>query len=208
MTTTSSIHALRAASAPARRPAPIARSGDRQARPAGPGRAGLARGRRARCLPGGRVRGTARSRHRARLGDRHIDRRDQRGADQRQPARGPVGSASNEFWRRVEQQSPGPACSTGWAWATCLSNLNTVTRGIPAFFTPNPLALGGTQGRGRRRGGVVLQHRAAARNAERPGRLRIPLRVPHAPHRGRGQRLQRPHALLRQPQGASRLSST
>ena len=109
-----------------------------------------------------------------------------------------------EFWHRVEQQRP-VAGSLDWlAWATAARNLNTVARGIPAFFTPNPAAFVRQQGRGRRRGGVVLQHRAVARDAQRSRRLRVPVRVRDAAHGRRGQRLQRRDALLRQPQGAAR----
>ena len=51
----------------------------------------------------------------------------------------------NEFWRRVEQQPTSAGFFDWMGLGNLLSNLNTVTRGIPAFFTPNPLALGGSK---------------------------------------------------------------
>ena len=122
-----------------------ARSGDRQARPAGPDRAGLARGRRARRVPGGRVRGAARGRHRARLGDRHVDRRHQRGADQRQPARGSDGAARTSSGTASNSGGRSTGLFDWMGLGNLLPNFNTVTRGIPAFFTPNHLAIGGSK---------------------------------------------------------------
>jgi NTE family protein len=51
----------------------------------------------------------------------------------------------NEFWRRVEQQPTSAGFFDWMGLGNLLSNLNTVTRGIPAFFSPNPLALGGSK---------------------------------------------------------------
>jgi NTE family protein len=45
-----------------------------------------------------------------------------------------------EFWHRVEQQ---PLAATAFDWlglSRVAANLNTVARGIPSFFTPNPAA--------------------------------------------------------------------
>ena len=45
-----------------------------------------------------------------------------------------------EFWHRVEQQ---PAAPSGFDWlglSRVAANLSTVTRGIPSFFAPNPVA--------------------------------------------------------------------
>ena len=49
------------------------------------------------------------------------------------------------FWDRVEQQAPlGGAL--GWiGMGSLFANMSTVARGIPAFFTPNPATLCGTQ---------------------------------------------------------------
>jgi NTE family protein len=49
------------------------------------------------------------------------------------------------FWDHVEQQAPlgGPLAWLGIG--KLLANMNTVAHGIPAFFTPNPAALCGTQ---------------------------------------------------------------
>ena len=51
----------------------------------------------------------------------------------------------HEFWDHVEQQAPigGPLAWIGMG--NLLANMNTVARGIPAFFKPNPAALCGTQ---------------------------------------------------------------
>ena len=57
-------------------------------------RAGAAGRRRAGRVPGGGVRGAAQRGHRARLGDRHLDRRDQRRADRGQRARRPAAAAA------------------------------------------------------------------------------------------------------------------
>jgi NTE family protein len=55
----------------------------------------------------------------------------------------------NAFWDRVEQQSPLHAAFNGlFDWmglGNTLVNMNTVARGIPAFFTPNALAIGGSK---------------------------------------------------------------
>jgi NTE family protein len=53
----------------------------------------------------------------------------------------------NAFWDHVEQQvsSAGPLAWLGMGNA--LANMSTVTRGIPAFFKPNPAALCGSQAR-------------------------------------------------------------
>jgi len=49
------------------------------------------------------------------------------------------------FWNRVEQKTFGPSPLDPFGIAAALMTMNTVLRGIPSFFTPNPLALGGTR---------------------------------------------------------------
>ncbi len=51
------------------------------------------------------------------------------------------------FWERVEQRVPGGHAFDWLGLGAMMANLNTVTRGIPAFFEPNPRALGGMQAR-------------------------------------------------------------
>ncbi len=50
----------------------------------------------------------------------------------------------NEFWRRVEQRSPLAGLFDWMGLGNLLPNMNTVTRGIPGFFTPNALVIGGS----------------------------------------------------------------
>ena len=45
-----------------------------------------------------------------------------------------------EFWTRMEQGSSGDFLSLVTGLANLGANMATVTRGIPAFFTPNPIA--------------------------------------------------------------------
>jgi NTE family protein len=49
------------------------------------------------------------------------------------------------FWDRVEQSSPTDGLRVRPLWGNWLSTLNTVSRGIPNFFTPNPAAWAGAQ---------------------------------------------------------------
>ncbi len=85
----------------------------------------------------GVLRGAARGRHRARLGDRHLDRRDQRRADRRQRAgnTGWIDCATSGRGSSRDQRTTR-SCS-GPGSSNISANLATVTRGIPAFFTPN-----------------------------------------------------------------------
>jgi NTE family protein len=50
-----------------------------------------------------------------------------------------------EFWHRVEQQWPVTGLFDWLGLGNWLPNFNTVARGIPAFFTPNSLAIGGSK---------------------------------------------------------------
>ena len=88
----------------------------------GAGGAGAAGRRRARRLPGRRLPGAARGRHRARLGDRHLDRRDQRRADRRQRAGAAAGTAQ-AFWDRAASGQGASAFAARrpgqLRWATC-----------------------------------------------------------------------------------------
>ena len=86
--------ATNAAAAPAARAIRMRAAATRH----GPDRAGAPGRRRARRLPGRRLPGAARGRHRARLGDRHLDRRHQRQPHRRQRRRGPL-ARLREFWR-------------------------------------------------------------------------------------------------------------
>ena len=49
------------------------------------------------------------------------------------------------FWQQMEQSASWAAPLDWLGLGTLLHNLSTVSRGIPAFFTPNPAALRGTQ---------------------------------------------------------------
>jgi len=51
----------------------------------------------------------------------------------------------NEFWRRVEQRWPLAGLFDWIGLGNLLPNMNTVTRGIPGFFTPNTLVIGGSR---------------------------------------------------------------
>jgi NTE family protein len=51
----------------------------------------------------------------------------------------------NEFWHRVEQQWPVTGLFDWFGLGNFLPNFNTVARGIPAFFKPNQLAIGGSK---------------------------------------------------------------
>lgn len=49
------------------------------------------------------------------------------------------------FWDHVEQPAPSASLPAWLGMGHWLANATTLARGIPAFFTPNPLALGGAQ---------------------------------------------------------------
>ena len=49
----------------------------------------------------------------------------------------------NAFWDGVEQRSPAATLFDLMGLGNMLTQLSTVTRGIPSFFTPNPAAFGG-----------------------------------------------------------------
>jgi NTE family protein len=51
----------------------------------------------------------------------------------------------NEFWQRVEQRWPVTGLLDWFGLGNWLPNLNIVARGIPAFFLPNSLAIGGSK---------------------------------------------------------------
>ncbi|MGF6612118.1 NTE family protein [Paraburkholderia sp. WSM4175] len=51
----------------------------------------------------------------------------------------------HEFWRRVEQRWPLTSLFDWMGLGNLLPNMNTVTRGIPGFFTPNAFAIGGSR---------------------------------------------------------------
>jgi NTE family protein len=51
----------------------------------------------------------------------------------------------NLFWRRVEQQWPIAGLFDWLGLGNFMPNFNTVARGIPAFFSPNQLAIGGSK---------------------------------------------------------------
>ena len=51
----------------------------------------------------------------------------------------------HEFWDRIEQAAPGDGLRLWPGFSNWLSNFSTVTRGVPSFFAPNPLAWGGIQ---------------------------------------------------------------
>ena len=49
------------------------------------------------------------------------------------------------FWGQVEKQAPGMDWLGRLGMGSALSNLTTITRGIPGFFAPNPAAWQGAQ---------------------------------------------------------------
>ena len=51
----------------------------------------------------------------------------------------------NEFWQRVEQRWPVTGLFDWMGLGNTLVNMNTVARGIPAFFTLNALTIGGSR---------------------------------------------------------------
>jgi len=51
----------------------------------------------------------------------------------------------HDFWARVEQQRPAAGPLAWLGLDNVFANLNTVTRGIPSFFTPSLAALRGSQ---------------------------------------------------------------
>ena len=50
-----------------------------------------------------------------------------------------------EFWTQVEQVPLVPGAFDMFGMGTTLGNMNTVLRGIPSFFTPNPAAMRGNK---------------------------------------------------------------
>ena len=128
-------------------------------RPRPPGR------RRARRLSGRRLSGAARGRDRARLGDRHLDRRDQRRRSSPAARTASGSSGSREFWRRVEHGHliGGPAFRPGRRRRAQLAARSRA--GIPAFFRPNPAGLPQPARAARRRGCRLLFRRPAPRDA-------------------------------------------
>ena len=98
-----------------------------------------------------------------------------------------------------------PTSLSFWTGLSNMSaNLATVTRGIPAFFTPNPAAWLELAHAARHRERRVLHDGAAARNAVRAHRSRALHGAQDPAHRRRGQRAQRRDALFRQPRGDAR----
>ena len=110
-------------------------------------RAAAAGRRRAGLLPGRRLSGAGRGRTRARLGRRHLDRRDQLRPDRRQPAGKPGRAAArvlgDDLNAALRHAGPASACEVegdlraDWvnqvrAWACSLG-------GAPQFFTPRLL---------------------------------------------------------------------
>ena len=51
----------------------------------------------------------------------------------------------NAFWDQVEQQAPAGGLFDLMGLGNLMSNMSTVTRGIPSFFVPNPAALRGSK---------------------------------------------------------------
>jgi len=51
----------------------------------------------------------------------------------------------NRFWDQVEQKGFGPSPLDPFGIAATLGTMNTVLRGIPSFFAPNPFALRGAR---------------------------------------------------------------
>ena len=105
-----------------------------------PGQVVLVLGRR---RPGahqmGRLPGAARSRHRTRLCDRHLDRRHQRLAHRRQPAgtRWPARAAGSLLVGDAAFQRHRALPSIWGVDRSARRTVGTVMRGIPTSFTPN-----------------------------------------------------------------------
>ena len=159
-------------------------------------RAGAARRRRARRLPGRRVPGAARGRHRARLGHRHVDRRDQRRIDRRQRAGAAHGTAERVLGRVALAFAAGVVvhrCRRAEPVVEPVDHGAGRARVLPA---ERGVVVGAARAAQRRSRGV-LQHRAAAQDARRPRRFRPHQRRPAAADGRRGEREERPHALLR-----------
>ncbi len=72
-----------------------------------------------------------------------------------------------EFWARVEQGSGDDLLRFWTGLSNMAANLTTVTRGIPAFFAPNPTAWLSIARAARHRRGGLLHDGAAPRNAVR-----------------------------------------
>ena len=112
-------------------------------RPNAADRSRAARRRRARRLSGRRLSGAARRRHRARLDHRHVDRRDQREPDRRQSGDGAARAAAGI----LEPHGASTAVRHCRRWTgipDTIAYWQTLLRGIPAFFEPNPGAFLGT----------------------------------------------------------------
>ena len=170
--------------------------------PLRPDRAGAAGRRRARRLPGRRLPGAARSRHRAGLGVRRVDRRDQCGDHRRQSARAPAGAAA----RPSGSASPRARSGTTRRTATSSARRATPTSSF-ADDDAGPARLlqaARRQTRGSSPAGAhdrdqLLRHRAVARDAARTGRLLDLINDAQGPFLGRrGQRADRQFRLLRQ----------
>ena len=71
------------------------------------------------------------------------------------------------FWDQMQAHAPSAPALDWLGLGNLAANLATVMRGIPDFFTPNLHALARPERRAGRRGRRVLQHRAAARDADR-----------------------------------------
>ena len=108
------------------------------------------------------------------------------------------------FWSQVERKGFGaePARPV-WPGRHARHDEHRAAR-HSLVLRAQPRRLARNLGRKQRRAGVVLQHRAAARDAAGPGRLALPVRVPDPAHGRRRQRLQRRDALLRHPRGKAR----
>ena len=175
-----------------------ARHVSRADRPRAPGR------RRARRIPGRRLRGDARGRRRARLGDRNVDRRDQRGASSRAIPTKTALPSSSEFWSRVEQRAGNDLLGFWSSMTNFGANLTTVSQGVPAFFAPHLPAWFGMHARLGVEGAAYYSTSPLRSDAGRPGRRRASQPLQGAAHRRRRERAQRRDALFRQPRRAAR----
>ena len=100
---------------------------------------------------------------RAGLGDRHVDRRDQRKPDRRQRARKAYRTAARILGRVETDPILESMAAVPWL-ARTMPNWGTVAAGVKNFFRPNPLAfLGQHDPRWRARGRGLLSTTPAAR---------------------------------------------
>ena len=168
-----------------------------------PGQVVLVLGRRRTGrIPARRLSGDGRSRYPARLGGRDVDRRDQRGADRREPASSALREAVGILAPR-DRTDP----FRHWAAAARLEpdagRTDDHRRRHRGILPAQSGLVARADGPPRRRSRVVLPDRAAARHPCIADRSRAAERGPPAPDRQRGQCVLGHDALFRFPRYAT-----